>query len=429
MIRVVIADDSAFMRKILSDLFGQQSDFQVVGMAADGREAVNQVAKLKPDLLTLDVNMPVMDGLKALEIIMQDCPIPVIMFSSLTKKGADETIKALSLGAVDFQTKAGGSISRLEPIADEFLAKCRAAAKAKIRKTSFYSNNSNNIIEKKQEAADLKRINILDRSGTTSRAASILGGRSRNTVLDKTAPEIKKPEPVTNKFGRTNVTDKIKLAQRVSPFSKPTASSASGSSSSSMGSGRGSGVKLVALGTSTGGPRALQAVIPLLPADLPCGVVVVQHMPAGFTKSLAERLNTLSKVTVKEAEDHDIIKPGHVYIAPGNYHMTIKGNGSSREIALNQDPPLASHRPAVDIMFDSVVQYGRDVVSVILTGMGCDGAAGMKKIKQSGGYIIAESSETCVVYGMPKAVVEAGIADEVVPVQQVAGAIVKAVRK
>ena len=162
---------------------------------------------------------------------------------------------------------------------------------------------------------------------------------------------------------------------------------------------------------------------------MPCGMVVVQHMPAGFTKSLADRLNSLSQVTVSEAVDNEEILPGHVYIAPGNYHLTVKGETGRKVISLNQDPPLASHRPAVDVMFDSVVKYGSDVVSVILTGMGCDGAAGMKKIKAAGGRVIAESEETTVVYGMPKAVVEAGIADEVLPVEQIADAIMEMVRK
>lgn len=418
MIRVVVADDSAFMRKVLSDLFTQQPDFEVVATAINGKDAISKVEKLKPDLLTLDVNMPVMDGLQALEVIMQDSPLPVVMVSSLTKQGADETIKALSLGAVDFICKQGGSISKIDGIADDILEKCRAAANAKIKKFAINSN----IIEKKKEAGDLKRINILDRVESTSssaRAINLLAKRSQMIQKpQKQTIEAKKPEPMT----RTRLTDKIKLAQRQSPFQiKRVPNNSSGSSGRSH--------KLIALGTSTGGPRALQNVIPLLPADLPCGMVVVQHMPAGFTKSLAERLNGLSKVTVKEAEDNDIIKPGHVYIAPGNYHMTVKSNGSDRVISLNQDPPLGSHRPAVDIMFDSVVQFGRDVVSVILTGMGCDGAAGMKKIKNAGGYIIAESSESCVVYGMPKAVVDSGIADEILPVQQVAGAIVKAVKK
>lgn len=420
MIRVVIADDSAFMRKVLSDLFTKTPDFQVVGQASNGKEAVNLVVKEKPDLLTLDVNMPVMDGLQALEVIMKDCPTPVLMFSSLTKQGADETLKALELGAVDFLCKTGGSISRIDAIESEIIDKCRSVAGARIQKSNF----NRNIFAKKQEASDLKRINILEKKGLSSfssgGAASGLGARltsrSMGAVKSPTAQEKTVAAVQQNKQSLTSM-----MAKRDNPLLKKraTASYSSG----------GTGQKLIALGTSTGGPRALQAVIPKLPCDMPCGMVVVQHMPAGFTKSLAERLNSLSQVTVSEAMDGERILPGHVYIAPGNYHMTVTGDRGNWMISLNQDPPLASHRPAVDTMFDSVVQYGGDIVSVILTGMGCDGAAGMKKIKRAGGYVIAESEETTVVYGMPKAVVEAGIADEVLPVGDIAEAIMKNVRK
>lgn len=394
MIRVVIADDSAFMRKVLSDLFNNTPDFQVVATARNGKEAVEMVAKERPDLLTLDINMPIMDGLQALEIIMKDCPVPVVMFSSLTKRDADETLRALELGAVDFLCKTGGSISKLDGIEDDIIAKCRAAAHAGVSKT----RNSANIFSKKQEAPDLKRINIFERKGFSqpvhhSIAETTQHRHSLTGMMAKRDNPLLKQKPANNPY---SVSD--------------------------------TGNKLVALGTSTGGPRALQHVIPNLPGNMPCGMVVVQHMPAGFTKSLADRLDFISQVSVKEAEDGDPILPGHVYIAPGGYHMTVRGNGAHREISLNQDPPLASHRPAVDVMFDSVVRYGSDVVSVILTGMGCDGAAGMKKIKAAGGYIIAESEETCVVYGMPRSVVEAGIADEVLPIEKIADAIVKRVR-
>ena len=183
--------------------------------------------------------------------------------------------------------------------------------------------------------------------------------------------------------------------------------------------------KLVVLGCSTGGPKALQTVVAGLPKNLPCGVLIVQHMPPGFTKSLAERLNEISKISVKEAENHDMIEAGHVYIAPGNFHMTVSGSG--REILLNQDPPIGTLRPAADVLFKSAAPLGRDIVSVILTGMGSDGANGMTEIKKTGGYVIAESEETAIVYGMPKAVVDLGLADEVKPLQNIAGAIVNAV--
>lgn len=413
MIRVLVADDSSFMRKVLSDLFTEAPDFEVVGTAANGKEAVTQVLKLKPDVVTMDVNMPVMDGLKAVEAIMTDCPTPIMMFSSLTKEDADETVKALSLGAVDFMCKAGGSISKIDSIAGEILEKCRNASKANVKKFGI----NNNILEKKQEAGNLKRINILEKkdynlSGNNSSTATSAASRLRGLRL--TAEPV---PPVSAKLkSHSSAADRI--AKRENPYLKMRAAN----------SGR-SGNKLVVLGTSTGGPKALQAVVPKLPADMPCGMVIVQHMPAGFTKSLAERLDYSSQVTVKEAEDNDPILPGYVYIAPGNYHLEITGSGPQRVISLNQKPPVGSHRPAVDPTFESVVQYGSDVVSVILTGMGCDGSAGMKKIKEAGGYVIAESKESCIVYGMPKAVVDAGIADEVLPVEQVADAIVNAVRK
>ena len=414
MIRVLIADDSSFMRNVLSDLFASAPDFEVIGTAADGSEAVKLVSRLKPDLVTMDVNMPIMNGLQALEVIMESCPTPVVMLSSLTKEDADETVRALQLGAVDFITKAGGSVSRIDTIKDEILEKSRNAATAKVKK---FINNEN-ILGKKQEAANLKRINILERKGATvpnrgitptSIVASRLKPTAHVTATSRTSSILKQHSSVTEK-----------LAKRENPYLKMRSAHSSGSSG---------GNKLIALGTSTGGPKALQYVVPKLPADMPCGMVIVQHMPAGFTKSLAERLDDISQVKVKEAEDMEPILPGCVYIAPGDYHMEITGSGSQRVISLNQKPPLAAHRPAVDIMFDSVAQYGGDVVSVILTGMGCDGTAGMKKIKEAGGYIIAESQETCVVYGMPKAVVDAGISDEVLPVQNIAEAIMNAVRK
>lgn len=396
MIRVIIADDSAFMRKVLSDLFEKTPDFQVVGKARNGKEAVELVAKERPDLLTLDINMPVMDGLQALKVIMKDCPVPVLMFSSLTKRGADETMTALELGAVDFLCKTGGSISKIDAIEDDIIEKCRAIAAVGLNK----SKNIRNIFPKKQEASDLKRINIFERKVYTTPQR----GRMADNLPQKPA--------------LTGI-----LAKRENPLLKPKTAPVNPYKSTAASSNR-----IVALGTSTGGPRALQQVVPKLPADMPCGMVIVQHMPAGFTKSLADRLNTLSRVTVKEAEHGEPILAGYVYIAPGGYHLTVVGSGSHREISLNQDPPLASHRPAVDVMFDSVVKYGSDVVSVILTGMGCDGMAGMKKIKKAGGYVIAEAESTCVVYGMPKSVVEAGIADEVLPVDRIAEAIMKRVR-
>ena len=357
MIKIFIADDSAFMRKILSDLFSGEKDFTVLGTARNGKEAVDKIKLLKPDLVTMDVNMPIMDGIEALEVIMQECPTPVIMVSSLTKAGADATMQALSLGAVDFIQKVSGPITRIDMIKQEILDKCRMAVGANVRKSSFAMSSPS--------------------------------------------------KPISSNIGKPPIFFEKSL----------------GGSQIKMDE------KIIAIGTSTGGPRALQHVITKLPKDLPCGVVIVQHMPPGFTKSLAERLNSLSEVSVKEAENNDIIEPGKVFIAPGNYHMTVEAQGNKRMIKLNQDPPLASHRPAVDILFTSVAKFGNKVVAAILTGMGSDGAKGMKCIKDHGGFAIAEDESTAVVYGMPKAVVELGLADRIKPIDAIADELVQVVKK
>ena len=382
MIRVLIADDSAFMRKVLADLFKGQSDFEVVGTAVNGQDTIEKVKRFQPDVLTLDVVMPVMDGLEALAIIMEQCPLPVVMISSATQKGTNETIRALALGAVDFVSKAGGAISKIDTIKDEILAKCRMAAKTHAKKNLAaakpvsYSPKPTTATEPATRRIEVKR-----------RTGYVLGQKPvLNRIPSQTAP-VKKVLPATGK-------------------------------------------KIVAIGTSTGGPQALQAVITRLPGNLPCGVVVVQHMPAGFTKSLAERLNSISEIGVKEAENDEIIRPGQVYIAPGNFHLRIAPvPGGERKIVLSQEPPVGNHRPAVNVMFDSAAQFGRDLVSVIMTGMGADGCEGMKKIKASGGYSIAQDEGSCVVYGMPKAVVDAGLADEIRPLNKIAEAIVEAVRR
>ncbi len=353
MIKIIIADDSAFMRRLLSDLFLQEPDFMVLDTASNGKDAINKIKHLKPDLVTMDVNMPIMDGLTALEHLMQEHRVPVVMISSLTKDGADATIKALSLGAVDFIEKVSGPISSIAGIKNEILSKCRAAVNANITKPF------------------------------------VLG--SRNQAIHSSIP-VKgniKPMIVNNHASE----------------------------------------KLIAIGTSTGGPRALQQIITQLPRALPCGVVIVQHMPAGFTKSLADRLNTLSQLDVKEAENNDIIESGKVFIAPGNYHMTIESQGESRVIRLNQNPPVASHRPAVDILFESVAKFGNKIIAVVLTGMGSDGAKGMQYIKKTGGYSIAEDQSTAVVYGMPRAVAELGLVDKVLPIDSIAAELVQLARK
>lgn len=357
MIKVLIADDSAFMRKLLSDLLAAEPDFTVIDTARNGKDAIEKVKRLKPDLITMDIEMPVLDGIKALEIIMQEAPTPVVMISSLTKAGAEATVRALELGAVDFVAKTAGPICNIGDISTEIVTKCRAAVKANFK-----------LLIPKQSA-----------------------------VIKTVATTPIQAKPLT-----------------ISTFSK----------------GLNLNEQLVAIGTSTGGPRALQEVLTKLPGNLPCGVIIVQHMPPGFTKSLSERLNSLCALTVKEAQNNDVIQPGLVLIAPGDYHMLIEREGNKSIIKLNQNPPIGGHRPAVDPMLESVAKiYGHRAVGVILTGMGHDGAKGMQSIKNMNGYTIAEDQSTAVVFGMPKSAIELGVVDKIAPLSAIANEIIKSVTK
>lgn len=346
MIRILVVDDSAFMRKLVSDLFNTTPGFTVVDTARNGLEAIEKVKQFKPDVITMDVEMPGMDGLSALKIIMEQHPTPVVMLSSLTRDGAEATIKALELGAVDFVSKTGTSILNISNVHEELLQKVRAAANANIKPLA---------------------------SRTTTIAKSNINFNNLSTTGDL----------------------------------------------------------VVAIGTSTGGPRALQEVITKIPAHFPAGILIVQHMPPGFTKSLAERLNTLSAIEVKEAEDGDIVRPGLALIAPGDYHMRVERGPNQRvQVKISQEPAVNSHRPSVDPMMKSVAEiYHRNAVGVILTGMGTDGSQGIKKIKERGGYTIAEDQSTAVVYGMPRAAVELGVVDKVTALPMVANEIIQHIRK
>lgn len=359
MIRVLVVDDSAFMRKIIGDLFSKSSDFELLDTAKDGREAIAKVKALKPDVVTLDIEMPNMDGLTALGIIMKECPVPVVMISSLTQKGAQATMEALNIGAVNFVAKAGGPISKIDPIEQEILNVCREASTVNLNKMDYRSTT---------RVVQPKRI-----EGTKS--SDIPSGIIRTTSV---------------------------------------AANTSG--------------KVIAIGTSTGGPKALQEVITSFPKGLSCPVVIVQHMPAGFTKSLADRLNTISQVRVKEAEPNDLLMPGVVYIAPGEFHMRFKKYPEGVRIVLSQDALVNGHRPAADPMFESISEvFGKNVIGAVLTGMGSDGARGLKKIRDSGGYTVAEDSSTAIVYGMPKVAFEIGAAAKILPITSIANDLVKAI--
>ncbi len=353
-IRVLVVDDSAFMRKVISDLINQAPGLETVGIARDGADALRKIQELKPDVITMDIEMPVLDGMSALEKIMQVNPVPIIMLSSLTREGAEKTMKALELGAVDFIPKPSGQISLdIDKIQNQLVEKIFIAA------------------------------------GTKNKIAS-------------TANEFKSVRPSIPSV--PNI--KSNVAGRPHQLSK-----------------------LVLIGTSTGGPKALQEVIPKLPASVDTAILIVQHMPPGFTKSLAERLDSLSRIKVKEAEDGEKVLPGCAYIAPGDYHMLVKSNaGSDRSmnIVLDKSPPRGGHRPSVDTMMESAVkQFWSHMVGVVMTGMGNDGAEGIKLIKGKQGKTIAEARSSCIVYGMPKAAAETGAVDKVVPLGEIGEWIVR----
>jgi len=362
-ISVLVADDSAFMRKVVSDLIEVDPEIIVVGTARNGSDCIQKARSLRPDVITLDVEMPVMDGLAALPTLATELGIPVVMLSSLTQAGADVTIRALSLGAVDFVPKPSGAISLdIATVRDDLVRKIKAAA-------------------------------------------AISAGRVRALARDLRAPA---PSPA-----RT---------QAPSPMSPtPTAPTMPTRPSTARAAAR----KVVVIGTSTGGPRALTQVVPWLPPNLPAGVLIVQHMPAGFTRSLAERLNDMSRIKVAEAQGGETIAEGEALIAAGGRHMRVTADGA---LALDDSPPMHGVRPAVDVTMSSAIDvFGRKMVGVIMTGMGSDGADSMARVKRAGGKTIAEHESTCVVYGMPRSVVDRGVADKVVPLPGIADEIVNAV--
>jgi two-component system chemotaxis response regulator CheB len=366
-IRVLVTDDSAFMRKVISDILSSDPDIEVVDRAKNGLECVEKVKKWNPDVVTLDIEMPVMNGLEALELLMAQHPVPVVMVSSLTKEGADATIRALENGAFDFVTKPSGPISLdIHKVSEGIIEKVKEAAQTKGR---------------------WKRRSLFDRLKNQRRPADV----AKPTTVPAS---IQAPPAVSSPpgFGGTHVPN----GQAVT--------------------------KLVALGTSTGGPKALQTVLTSIPANFPAPIAIVQHMPAGFTKSLAQRLDTLSAIRVMEVEDGQELEAGTAYIAPGGYHFEVKQVNGKLKAHLHQQEPRGGHRPSVDVLFESISELTNvDKWAIILTGMGNDGTKGLKRMKEKGSVTsIMEDESTCVVFGMPRAAIQAGLADHVVPLEKIA---------
>ncbi|GAW92899.1 protein-glutamate methylesterase/protein-glutamine glutaminase [Calderihabitans maritimus] len=342
-VRVLVVDDSALMRRIITQMLDKDPGIQVVGFARNGLEVLDKIPRLRPDVVTLDVEMPGKNGLETLQEIMERFPLPVVMVSALTVQGAYETVRALELGAVDFVTKptGRGDFVRLAP---ELVLKVKTAADVRVKKE-----------------------------------------------IDK--------KPVGPTVFRSR-----RQARKV---------------------------ELVVIGASTGGPAALAKIIPRLPADFPAGIVIVQHIPPGFTRPLAERLNERSQIEVREAEEGDLIRPGRALVAPAGRHTVFRLSPDGVRVRLVDDFPLETRfKPSVDVtMLAAAEIFGGGCLGVVLTGMGNDGVRGLQAIEAREGITIAEDESTCVVFGMPRAAIEAGVVDRVVPLNRITAEILSLTEK
>jgi len=340
--RVLIIDDSALVRSLLTEIINHQPDMEAIGAAPDPLVAREMIRAMNPDVLTLDVEMPKMDGIDFLEKLMRLRPTPVVMVSTLTERGADVTIRALELGAIDFVAKPKiGIATGLQDMGREICEKIRVASRARMHRH------------------------------VTGRA------------------------PVATTVGGT-------VAKEQTTYSRLSTE------------------KLILIGASTGGTEAIREVLSRLPADSPAALIT-QHMPPGFTRSFAARLNSLCKITVTEAADGERVLPGHAYIAPGDRHLKLARSGANYVVELDDGEPVNRHRPSVEVLFRSAAQVaGRNVLGVMLTGMGKDGALAMREMRDAGAYNLAQDEATCVVFGMPKEAIACGAVDEVLPVLKIA---------
>ena len=372
-VKVLVVDDSGFFRRRVSEILSADPTIQVVGTATNGREAIDQALALKPDVITMDYEMPMMDGITAVRHIMQRCPTPVLMFSSLTHEGARVTLDALDAGAVDYLPKNFEDISRNPEKVKQLLCEKVHTISRSNRRFGSYASHA--------------PVSAPAPASSHAPASSLASAAPVRAAAPARVPT---PAPAAS--------------HSPAPKRKP--------------------YKLVAIGTSTGGPVALQRVLTQLPANFPAPIVLIQHMPAAFTKAFAERLDKLCKISVKEAEDGDMLRPGLALLAPGGKQMMIDGRGAVK--ILPGDERL-NYKPCVDITFGSAAKsYGDKVLSVVLTGMGADGREGARLLKQGGSTVWAQDEASCVIYGMPMAIVKANLADAVYSLDEIGKHLVEA---
>ena len=367
--RVVVVDDSALVRGLLAEIINRQPDMECVGAASDPLVAREMIRNLNPDVITLDVEMPRMDGIDFLSKLMRLRPMPVVMVSTLTERGAEITLRALELGAIDFVAKPKiGVADGLRQLAEDITDKVRTAALAHVRR--------------------LPPAAVAPTGG--SPGASI-GGAATPGAQTAGAHPPRQAAPVAA-LGRLSTE------------------------------------KIIFIGASTGGTEATKEVLMNLPADCPA-VVITQHMPPGFTKSYAARLDSLCRIRVKEAVDGDRILPGHAYIAPGGFHLSVERSGANYIARVRDGEPVNRHKPSVEVLFDSAARVvGQNALGVMLTGMGADGARAMKTMRDAGSWNVCQDEASCVVFGMPREAIAHGAAHEVLPLQRIAPALVERLR-
>ncbi|WP_305857478.1 protein-glutamate methylesterase/protein-glutamine glutaminase [Balneatrix alpica] len=384
-ITVLVVDDSAFFRRRVTEILEADPRFRVVGTADNGRVAIDKAVQLSPDVITMDYEMPSMDGISAVTEIMKRRPTPVLMFSSLTYEGARITLQALEAGAVDYLPKNFDDFSRNREQMERSL-RDKVYAVATSRRRAFAPSVSD------YSSAQPRSAQAPSPVGSTG-VSALRAARPASTTSatpPRPAPVAPPPTPISRALGKK--------------------------------------VQLLAIGTSTGGPVALQEVLTKLPASFPVPIVLVQHMPAAFTKAFAERLNQLCQIQVKEAEDGDELRPGVALLAPGGKQMMVEQRQGARVRILPGDERL-NYKPSVDVTFGSAAkQFPGKVLALVLTGMGADGREGSRMLKETGSLVWAQSERTCVIYGMPMAVVKANLADEILDLEEMGSRIVKAVQ-
>lgn len=410
MYKILVVDDSALMRRIICDIINADSDFRVIDVSADGEDAYNKIKKTPYDLVVLDMVLPKLTGLELLEKLnKENQDINAVLISSSLKEDADSTMKAMEYGALDFVVKPIRSSGETREIFGKQLLEAlhnvtKSRAFKQVVQRGGTSDNTRSIEDSHRKTAERM-------AGVRTRLAEAkqgIGNAHTNTESNK--------ESVVSRMSGTVSTSTQSSIQ--SSGSKATTPSGTGVRTK----------KLIALACSTGGPQALHTFVPMLPANLSVPLVLVQHMPEGFTASLAARLNQISSISVKEAEDGEYFKPGVVYITPGGKHMKICEDASRAAYCqLDDGPPVNSLKPCADVMYQSLTKSSFDeIICVVLTGMGADGSEGIRYLNQyKKTYVISQEASTCVVYGMPKAVEQGGLSDEVAPLKSVANSIVK----